>query len=132
MSTTETQQPKSEGTSPARKVWNLLTSVRLAIVLLALGGWLVFAGTLAQKAEGLYMAQERWFQSWLVIRHAGDGWWVLPVFPGGYTIGFAFLANVFCAHFRRFERPPGGLGAMLTHYVLVFIALWLVTHFLLR
>ena len=131
MSTTESQQSKPEGTSPVRKLWNLLTSVKLAVVLLALGGWLVFGGTLAQKAEGLYMAQERWFQSWLVIRHAGDGWWVLPIFPGGYTIGFAFLANVICAHFRRFERPPGGMGAMITHYGLVFIALWFVTHFLL-
>ncbi len=114
-----------------KKLWDLFTSVKLAVVLLALGAWLVFAGTWAQTQEGLYLAQERWFKSLWVIRHAGDGWWVLPFFPGGYTIGTLFLVNIICAHTRRFERPPGGMVALLTHYGLVFIALWFVTTFLL-
>lgn len=114
-----------------KKLWEIFTSVRLAVVLLALGSWLVFAGTWAQTQEGLYLAQERWFQSFVIIRHAGDGWWVLPIFPGGYTIGTLFLINMICAHFRRFERPPGGLAGMLTHYGLVFVAIWFVTTFLL-
>jgi hypothetical protein len=124
-----TNQPA--GKSPGRHVWEFLTSLKLAVVLLALGGWLVYAGTWAQKNEGLYMAQERWFQSWWVIWRDGDGLMVPLIFPGGYTIGVAFLVNVICAHFRRFERPPGGMAAMLTHYALVFGALWLVTHYLL-
>jgi hypothetical protein len=131
MSNESTTTTKPAGKSIGKKIWDLLTSVKLAVVLLALGGWLVFAGTLAQKSEGLYLATERWFQSWYIIRQAGDGWWVLPLFPGGYTIGTLFLVNVICAHFRRFKCPPGGMVAMLTHYVLVLVALWLVTHFLL-
>ncbi len=114
-----------------KKLWDFFTSVKLAVVLLALGAWLVFAGTLAQTVEGLYLAQDRWFKSFLIIRHAGDGWWVAPIFPGGYTIGTLFLLNIICAHTRRFERPPGGMAALLTHYGLVFVALWFVTTFLL-
>ena len=114
-----------------KKLWDIFTSVRLAVVLLALGAWLVFAGTWAQTQEGLYLAQDRWFQSLVIIRHAGDGWWVLPIFPGGYTIGTLFLINMICAHFRRFERPPGGMASMLTHYGLVFVAIWFVTTYLL-
>ena len=137
------------------RLWNIITSVRLAVVLLALGAWLVFAGTWAQTEEGLYLAQDRWFKSLVVIRHSvdgswggfgvwgwikswflpqhlrGEGWWVLPIFPGGYTIGALFLVNVICAHARRFVRPPGGMGGMLTHYGLVFVAIWFVTTFLL-
>ena len=114
-----------------KKLWDFFTSVKLAVVLLALGAWLVFAGTLAQTVEGLYLAQDRWFKSWFIIRHAGDGWWVAPIFPGGYTIGTLFLLNIICAHTRRFERPPGGMAGLLTHYGLVFVALWVVTTFLL-
>ncbi len=131
MSHTPSTAKPAEGKPIGRRLWDTITSVRLAVLLLALGGLLVFAGTWAQKAEGLYMAQERWFKSFFVIRHAGDEWWVPPVFPGGYFIGFAFLANVICAHFRRFQRPPGGMAGMFTHYGLVFVALWLITHFLL-
>ncbi len=131
MSNESTTTTKPAGKSLGQKIWDLLTSVKLAVTLLALGGWLVFAGTLAQTVEGLYMAQERWFQSWYIIREAGDKWWVAPLFPGGYTIGTLFLVNVICAHSRRFQRPPGGMAAMLTHYATVLSALWLVTHYLL-
>jgi hypothetical protein len=131
MSNEITSSTRPPNKSFLRKVWDLFTSVKLAVVLLALGGWLVYAGTMAQVNEGLYLAQVRWFKSWWVIRQTGDHWSSLPLFPGGYTIGVLFLVNVICAHFRRFKSPPGGLVGMVTHYLLVFVALWLTTHFLL-
>jgi hypothetical protein len=113
--------------SVLRRAWKLLTSFQLAVVLLGLSALLVFLGTLAQVHEGLYLAQERWFKSWWIVRRAGDIWWVPPVFPGGYTLGLAFLLNMMCAHFRRFTRPPGGMVAMLLHYAVVALALYVVT-----
>ena len=123
-----TDQPDTSSAPPLlRNAWRFLTSFRLAVTLLALSAVLVFLGTLAQVHEGLYLAQDRWFKSWWIIRHAGDVWWVPWVFPGGYTLGAAFLVNLLCAHFRRFTRPPGGITAMLLHYVIVGAALYLVT-----
>ena len=60
--------------SVAGRVWNFLTSLKLAVVLLGLSALLVFLGTLAQVHEGLYLAQERWFKSWWILRQKGDIW----------------------------------------------------------
>ena len=57
--------------SLAGGVWNFLTSLKLAVVLLGLSALLVFLGTLAQVHEGLYLAQERWFKSWWILRQKG-------------------------------------------------------------
>ena len=65
------------------KIWKFFTSLRLTVVLLALGLVLVFLGTLAQVHEGLWSAQTRWFKELFIVRQAGDPWWVPPVFPGG-------------------------------------------------
>ncbi len=112
-------------------VWDFITSLRLAVVLLSVSIVLVFLGTLAQVHEGLFVAQERWFKSWLIVKHAGDVWWVPPIFPGGYLIGVVFLVNLMCAHLRRFQYPPGGMPRMVLHYGLVFAALAAMSKYLL-
>lgn len=113
-----------------KRVWNYLTSFKLAVLVLGLSLILVFLGTLAQVHEGLYLAQARWFKSWLVLRQDGDPWWVL-IFPGGYLLGTVFLVNMMGAHFRRFKFPPGGWFAMVMHYAAVMMGLFFITRSLL-
>jgi hypothetical protein len=114
-------------------IWKLLASLRLTVVLLVLATVLVFLGTLAQVHEGLYDAQVRWFKSFVVTRRAGDVWWVPPVFPGGYTLGFALLFNLLAAHLQRFKLEWSKAGIHLTHGgILLLLAGQLATDLLAR
>jgi hypothetical protein len=103
------------------RLWKFLTSLKVTVVLLLLSTVLVFLGTLAQIHEGLWEAQERWFKSYLVVRRAGDSWWVPPVFPGGYTLGFSLLINLVAAHINRFHWSGKKVGIHLTHAGIVLL-----------
>jgi hypothetical protein len=103
------------------RFWKFLTSLKVTVVLLLLSTLLVFLGTLAQVNEGLWEAQERWFKSYFVFRHAGDAWWVPPVFPGGYTLGFSLLFNLIAAHIHRFQWSAKKVGIHLTHAGIVLL-----------
>jgi hypothetical protein len=112
--------------NPLRAAFHFLTSLKLAVAILGISTLLVFLGTLAQVNEGLYLAQDRWFKSWLIVRHAGDPWYVL-IYPGGYTLGVLLIFNLMGAHLRRFKFPPGGWPVLLIHYTLVMGALAAIT-----
>jgi hypothetical protein len=103
------------------KIWKFFTSLRLTVVLLALGLVLVFLGTLAQVHEGLWNAQVRWFKGFLVIREAGDPLWVPPIFPGGYLLGVLLLLNLAAAHIKRFHLTWNKLGINLTHFGVIML-----------
>jgi len=108
----------------ADRLINLLTSLRLTVVLLAFAIILVFLGTLAQVDEGLYQAQTRFFRSVFVglslhpLQFTG-----IPVFghrlplilPGGYLIGITLLLNLVAAHLYRFQLSIGKIGIQLAH-----------------
>ncbi|HEX2749159.1 MAG TPA: hypothetical protein VHM91_14225, partial [Verrucomicrobiales bacterium] len=117
-------EPKKASTlwAPLR----FLTSLQLCVVILVLCALGIFLGTIAQVHEGLYLAQERWFKSWFILRQPDDDWWVW-FYPGGYLLGVLLIINLAGAHLRRFKYPPGGLGVMLAHYLIVIGALYGVT-----
>ena len=102
-------------------IWKIFTSLRLTIVLLVLAIILIFLGTIAQVQEGLWNALERWFNSFLVVRQTGDEWWVPPIFPGGYTIGFLLLLNLVAAHIKRFQWTSKKIGINLTHLGIIIM-----------
>lgn len=103
------------------KIWKFFTSLRLTVVLLTLGMILVFLGTIAQVHEGLWNAQTRWFKGLLVVREAGDPWWVPPIFPGGYLLGILLLLNLVAAHIKRFHFTWNKLGINLTHLGIILL-----------
>src|SRR5690349_6828605 len=70
------------------------TSMRLAVVCLALGAVLVFAGTIAQVDMGTFNAQNEFFRSFFIFWGPKGASWKLPVFPGGYLIGGTMLINL--------------------------------------
>lgn len=98
----------------------LITSLRLTVVLLALGLLLVFWGTLAQVELGLYRAQNEFFRSFLVFERFPGLGFRIP-FPGGYAIGGLLLINLFAAHFRYYQPGKKKYGIMLIHGGLVLL-----------
>ena len=106
------------------RVIKFLSSLKLTVVLLALGLVLVFVGTLAQVHEGLYNAQTRFFKSWIVIGATLFGtklpWLILP---GGYTLGSALLVSLTTAHFTRFHWTWRRSGIFMTHLGVILLLL---------
>jgi len=100
-----------------RSLWKFFTSLRLTVVCLAVGIVLVFLGTWAQKDEGLWNAQTRWFRSWFIF------WGPVPVFPGGYLLGCTLVANLVAAHIKRFSWSAKKIGIQLTHLGVILLLL---------
>ena len=104
-----------------KKPLQFLSSLRLTVVLLALGIAVVFFGTLGQTSDGLYVAQERYFRSWFTYwtPHGSSFPWI-PL-PGGYLVGTALLLNLVVAHFTRFTWTWAKSGIFLTHTGIILL-----------
>ncbi|MGE3310676.1 MAG: cytochrome c biogenesis protein ResB [Limisphaerales bacterium] len=119
-------------------IFKPLASLRLTLVLLTFSLALVFLGTMAQEPLGLYIAQDRFFQSAFVdlasmtaalkktlqmvqihlppstasdVLNAP----YIPVFPGGYLLGSLLLVNLLAAHITRFQISRKKVGIVLVH-----------------
>ena len=109
-----------------RAVWKFLTSLRLTVVCLGFSVLLIFFGTLAQVDDGLWKAQKIWFESYLVTwQHLQlFGWkFTVPIFPGGYLIGFTLFAGLTAAFIHRFTWRWDKLGIHLTHAGVILLLL---------
>jgi ABC-type transport system involved in cytochrome c biogenesis permease subunit len=119
----------------ASRALKALASLQLTVGLMACGVLLVFFGTLAQIDNGIWSVVEEYFASWVVLVPAelihkflgvfwkemfppGSGPWgaeyKFPL-PGGFTIGFAMLANLLAAHAVRFRLSWKRAGVILIH-----------------
>ena len=132
------------------RLYKFFTSVKLAVVLLALGLFIVFFGTLAQGHFGLYITQARYFQTLFIDLQAmyvgfhkffdmlGQGFGHplvpldsnavlsiprIPVFPGGYCVGGLLLINLFAAHLRYYKSGYKRFGIALIHLGVVLLLL---------
>lgn len=99
-----------------------LASLRLTVVLFALAMFLIFAGTLAQVHDGIWMIVHRYFRSYVV--------WIdvqlfipenvarVPLrfpYPGGFIIGGLMLINLLAAHTVRFKLTEKRAGILVIH-----------------
>ena len=89
------------------RVWAGLGSLRITVVLLGLALFLVFAGTLAQRFQGIWSVMEQYFRCWFAWVDAKVFYpssvevaWGFP-FPGGFLIGTALLINLLVSHAQR-------------------------------
>ena len=121
-----------------------LASLRLTLILLSLSLILVFLGTMAQEPLGLYLAQDRFFQSafvdlasltaalkkslqmiqiYLPPSTAADVLKAayIPAFPGGYLLGGLLLINLLAAHITRFHFSRKKAGIVLVHSGIVLL-----------
>jgi len=108
------------------RFWKILTSLRLTVAMLAFSVLLVFFGTLAQVDQGLWKAQALWFRSWLVtMQHLQlfDWRFLVPVFPGGRTIGTILTLNLVAAFLKRFSWKREKLGIHFIHSGVILLLL---------
>jgi len=130
------------------RLYQFFSSVKLAVVLLVLGLFLVFFGTLAQGFLGIHGTQANYFQSLFVKLPAAyvglhqladmflQGFGVatspidpevvrkipaIPVFPGGYLVGGLLLTNLFAAHLRYYRKGLKQIGIALIHIGVVML-----------
>ena len=105
--------------SLVHRLRDLLVSLRLTVVLLALSIVLVFWATLDQVHLGVWAVQQKFFHSFLVFERLGE--LSIPVYPGGYLIGGLLLANLVCAHAYRFRRGWAKAGIWIAHAGLILL-----------
>lgn len=120
----------------ALRVLKAVASLRLTVVLFALGIALIFFGTVAQMDNGVWTVVERYFWSWGVwvpfelFNKVGQVFFDLPrdthwagsfPFPGGKLIGGAMLVNLLAAHLVRFKLSWKRSGILLIHGGLILL-----------
>ncbi len=97
------------------------SSLRLTVVCLVCAMVLVFVGTLAQVHLGLWDAQKHYFHSLFVFWTPQGTTWKIPVWPGGYLLGWVLLINLLAAHITRFQFSRKKVGIFLTHIGLILL-----------
>jgi len=126
------------------KIFEFFASLKLAVWVLCLALVLVFFGTLAQEPMGLYLTQERFFQSFFVdyasmaaaVKKMLQMFSIylppataeqvmaaprIPVFPGGYGLGFVFLLNLIASQIKTFELSWNKLALQAAHVGLILL-----------
>src|SRR5262249_2124733 len=102
-----------------------VASLRLTVVLFALGIFLVFAGTVAQIDAGIWTTVSKYFRSFYVwipfgifFPRTATGDFVVRggfPFPGGWLIGAVLLVNLLAAHAVRFKMTWQRSGILILH-----------------
>ena len=100
-------------------VLRVLTSLQLTIVCLAALMILVTAATLAQVGMGTAGAVNAYMRSWLVWWNIPDSQWMIPVFPGGATVGLVLMVNLVAAQAIRLQATWSKAGLWLVHLGLI-------------
>lgn len=111
-------------------LFRFFSSLRLTVILLALGMMLVFFGTLDQVHTGIWETQRRYFESFFVVWKYPPQWWFfeqlhflrVPM-PGGYLLGFLLLVNLLAAHLHRFKLSWRHSGIIMVHSGLALLLL---------
>jgi len=105
----------------ASRLWDLLTSLPLAILCLGLLMALVLLCTLAQTRMGTFGAVEVYMRSFFVWWHPERLAFPLPVFPGGVLVGFVLGLNLLGAMARRLTWSWRKAGLWIVHAGLVLL-----------
>ena len=131
--------PPSRATARKPRPWpmrilDVVSSLRVTVVLFVLSMVLVFYGTWAQKEMGNFAVVDKYFRSglvWVPFRvltffllpeKAIANSWVVP-FPGGWTIGTALLINLLTAHALRFKTTFKKSGVVILHFGILLMML---------
>jgi hypothetical protein len=104
-----------------------LSSPRITVACLFLLFILTFWGTIAQVQQGLYAAQDRFFNSFFFLA-AG----FIP-FPGAQLVLWVFFVNLICSIILTFKKYTQWVnaGLLIVHLglILYFVAAFMIFHF---
>ena len=109
------------GPSLVHSIVEGLASLRLTIALLSLSLIMIFVATLDQVHLGVWGVQKKYFHAFFVLARIPGSDLSLPIFPGGYLLGAALLANLVTAHAVRFRLSWRKSGIWLTHFGLILL-----------
>lgn len=96
-----------------KKTFSFLASYGLACVLFILLFLLTFLGTLYQVDHGLYAAQKKYFESFVLI-HQAFGFLPIPL-PGGYLVMALLFINLLLGGFMRLRQGWVKVGVLIVH-----------------
>ena len=103
-----------------------LSSAKISVVCLFLLFILTFWGTIAQVQQGLYAAQDRFFNSFYFLA-AG----FIP-FPGAQLVLWVFFVNLICMMILTYKKYTQweNVGLLIIHFGLIiyFIAAFMIFH----
>lgn len=103
-----------------KKILKKFASLRITVLVLIAGIMLVLAGTLAQTHMPIREAQKIYFQSFIVWLPLKGGA-LIPVLPGGYTLGIVMLVNLLCAYMTTFKWSFKRIGVLIMHSGIVML-----------
>jgi ABC-type transport system involved in cytochrome c biogenesis permease subunit len=111
----------SKWDNPLVPIMDALASLRVTVVLFALGIFVILVGTLAQTEMDIWEVVAKYFRAWIMYvdlnlffpKSFFHGWPhrdlpTLP-FPGGMAVGVAMAINLGAAHAWRFKVQASGL-----------------------
>ena len=114
------------------RLLDLVSSLRVTVVLFLLSMVLVFYGTWAQKEMSNFAVVDKYFRSalvWVPFKvltfftlddKAAANNWVVP-FPGGWTLGTLLLINLLAAHALRFKLSWKKTGVIVLHLGIILM-----------
>ena len=95
-----------------KKLFDILASFGLTIILLIFGFLIILFGTLYQVDNGLHLAQKKYFDSIIVMHQMGPV--VIPL-PGAYILMVVFTINLICGGLVRIRKGKHTVGILITH-----------------
>lgn len=107
-----------------KNLGQLLSSLRLTVVLLGLAMVLILVATFAQVEWGIHEVQKLYFRSWVawIDLVPGTKSFSIPI-PGGMLLGSLLMLNLLVAHFRRFQLRWTKAGLILIHFGVLLLLL---------
>ena len=117
----EDEQRASDGKNPLVGLMDILASFGLAILLLFCLFVLTFFGTLYQVEHGLYVAVNRYFESWFLWTDVGGV--SVPIFPGGITCMSLLALNMVMGGLIRLRISSRNISVVIIHLGILFLFL---------
>ena len=104
------------------KLFDLLSSFGLAVVVLSFLLINTYLGTLSQKDIGLLDSQAKYFESWFLIHDFNLGGMLVPVpLPGGALLMVVLFINMACGAVIRLRKGMRTIGVLIAHVAIIFM-----------
>ncbi len=101
------------------KLGGVLGSLWLSVALLALLTLMTWLGTRAQEHMGLFMAQKKYFESWLYVERLAG---IVPFpLPGGMTLMSVLFVNLLIGGLVKVRWKWQKAGILITHIGIVLL-----------